>query len=117
VVEIRDDDIIRLSLICSVLGLIMLYFVVSLELSVIPISEITKDSIGNKILVQGTVVSKYVSEKGHTFFNIDDGTGSIDVVMFNMLENMEEGRKVSVKGKVDEYKGKLEIIADSVSFI
>jgi DNA/RNA endonuclease YhcR with UshA esterase domain len=65
------------------------------------------------------VTSVYISRDDHVFLNIADNTGEITVVAFknsNIDEayDLEVGEEVSVLGRIDEYKGELEIIAKEI---
>ena len=68
------------------------------------------------------VTSVYVSRNDHVFLKVADNTGEITIVAFknsNIDEayDLEIGEEVSVLGRVDEYKGELEIIAKEIKKI
>jgi RecJ-like exonuclease len=69
--------------------------------------------------IVGIVNSVYVSKDGHTFLSVADTSGEISVVAFksaniDAIYDIEVGDQISVLGRVEEYKGKLEIIAKEI---
>ena len=66
------------------------------------------------------VSSVYVTKNNHVFLKVADNTGEVTVIAFNnsnidSARELESGDQVSVIGKVDAYKGKLEIIAKEIT--
>lgn len=113
--------LLYVSIICSVAGLILLYFISqNVELLYTPISQITADDIGKNVKVCGEVTSKSVSKNDHVFLSLNDSSGVTDVVVFsNIAEklNAQEVKKediICVIGTVDEYQESLEIIAKKI---
>ena len=110
-------NILKISLVIAVLGIIALYFITRITTEeVIAIKDV---KIGQIERVTGMVTSVYVSRDDHVFLKIADNTGEISVVVFkgsNIDEayDLEVGEEISVLGRVDEYKGKLEIIAKEI---
>lgn len=110
-------NILKISIIVAILGLIGLFFItrVSSE-QVISIEDL---KIGQMERITGMVTSSYVSREGHTFLKVADNTGEIKVVAFEgsnieIAPELEVGDEVSVFGKVEEYKGEMEIIANDI---
>ena len=59
------------------------------------------------------VTSVYVSKNNHVFLTVADNTGEISVVAFKNSNigtayELENGDQISVLGRVEEYKGKIE---------
>lgn len=115
-----DSTLLKIAILVSTAGLIMLFFVSSYTSPAnVKISEITYDDVGRYMVLTGKITSKYEHKDGHIFLDITDGTGDMKVVMFsstastldsNLLACLEKGKTIEIKGKVDEYKGDLEII-------
>ena len=66
------------------------------------------------------VTSVYVSKDNHVFLKVADNTGEISVIAFknsniDSAYDLENGDQISVSGRVDEYKGSLEIIAKEIN--
>lgn len=105
-----DKFLLKIALVVSVLGIIGLFLVT--EIIEIPLQKIEELEEGDYVKIVGEIIS--INQKDTmTFFQIKDETGKIDVVYFDLVE-LEEGIELEVEGQVEEYKGKLEIIADSL---
>jgi exonuclease VII large subunit len=112
-----------LAVLCSVAGLALLYISAQyIELAPAPanISTLTLDKSGMPAVACGNV-SETSASRGHTFFMISDGTGSIDVVIFNSTAQsglkVENGDAVCVSGTLEEWpagSGRPEIVAKKV---
>ncbi|MFQ5647843.1 MAG: exodeoxyribonuclease VII large subunit [Candidatus Aenigmatarchaeota archaeon] len=116
-----DESLLtRVALACSIFGLAGLFFVSSsLTGAVVGIGGLTPESIGVGVKVCGNITDKHVSRAGHMFFQVADRSGAIDVVVFNSTvdriassdpRGLEVGNGVCVLGKLDIYKGELEIL-------
>ena len=110
-------NILKISIIIAIIGIISLFFISRLLTEeTIEISEL---KIGQIERISGMVTSVYISRDDHVFLKVADNTGEITVVAFknsNIDEayDLEVGEEVSVLGRVDEYKGELEIIAKEI---
>ena len=110
------------SLFASLVGLILIYFAtVNLEPQKIPIGEITADMEGRKIVIAGYLTGKREHEDGHLFLTLSDDKTDIQVPLFSdFMKSLNQagittddfitGDKISVKGTLEIYKGKLQII-------
>jgi len=81
------------------------------------IGSITQASVGQRATLKGNIVSVYVfrSGKGRSI-KLSDGTGSIDVLIWNDLfyqipqkNSLVQGTSIQVSGEIGSYKGKLQI--------
>lgn len=115
-----EKSLLKLCLISSLIGLFILYMGAQLkEAEKMKIGEIGKSDVGKVVTVEGTISSKYYNGK-HMFFDLKDNSGEIEIVAFEDSINrnninpkkIKEGDKISVTGKINLYKGKLEIIAE-----
>jgi len=121
----REKSLRKVAIVCFLVGMAML-FIVSRNLEPEPesIGDIGVDDFGSKVKVCGRVSDKFVSG-GHVFLRVRDGTGGIKTAIFNdTADNLKrygidvhdvlEGDELCVRGKVDEWKREIEIVADWV---
>ena len=111
----------KISLTIVVIGitcLLVLYMI--LEPEELAIKDITISKVGHEVIVSGFVDSLSVKDD-HVFITLKDNNSSIKVVMFaNTAKNYPEiynltNEMIKVRGKVDNYKGELEIVANKLS--
>jgi exonuclease VII large subunit len=100
------------------LGIVVMF--VSTRISgpnTIKIGSISEEQ--NYVEITGEITKISTSESGTTFLTIRDETGSIDAVIFkNSIKNLDEikeGKKFSVVGKTEKYKGEMELIVSSIN--
>ena len=116
-VSINFMDILKISIVIAILGIIVLFFITQYNKETIVKVEDLK--IGQMERITGMVTSFYISKDEHVFLKVADNTGEVSVVAFknsNIDEayDLENGDQISVLGRVDEYKGELEIIAKEI---
>ena len=113
-------DILKISIAIAVLGIIVLFFITQFfNETVTKIKDLKTGQMGR---ITGMITSVYVSKNDHVFLKVSDDTGEISVVAFknsniDIAYELENGDQVSVLGRVDDYKGSLEIIAKEISKI
>ena len=119
-----EEKFIRnISILCSVVGLAILFFLSkTMELRQTNINQITPGDEGKNVKVCGNVSSKYMSKTNHVFLKLWDGTGSMEIVIFNSTTgkvnlNFDRGSSICIVGSVDEYEDRLEVIAKDVQVI
>ena len=112
----------KVSLIGSIIGIIALYIVVINISSVhVKIGEVTGNLVGSIVNVEGEVKDLYEHENGHMFFDLDDGTGRIKVVIWeDVAEELElggmdtgsikNGARMQITGTIERYRGELELM-------
>ncbi|MFH0928936.1 MAG: OB-fold nucleic acid binding domain-containing protein [Candidatus Aenigmatarchaeota archaeon] len=110
-------DILKISIAVSIIGIVSLFFITMIFEE--EITEVSEIKIGQIEKINGMVTSVYVSRDSHVFLKVADNTGEVTVVAFknsNIDEayDLEIGEEVTVLGRVDEYKGELEIIANEI---
>ena len=114
------EKIVKIALVIAVIGIVMLFFVTrGLSEEVTKIEDL---KIGQLSTIKGMVTDIYISRDGHAFLKIADNTGEIQIVAFkdsNIEEayGLETGTEISVLGRVEEYKEKLEIIAKEIKLL
>lgn len=122
-VFIRDETLLKLSFLTSIIGIILLFvFAQALETEKMNIEDIDKTFIGKNVEVFADITSFYESN-GNYFLKLTDKTGNITAVLFKNDANkvdtnkLKKGVQIKLNGKISEYKGYLEIIADKIEFI
>lgn len=118
----NENDLLRISLIGSIFGLVVLYVVVLAILPIdVKIGEVTGNLVGEIVTVEGEVADYHEHKNGHLFFDLIDETGKIKVVIWdNVIEElMLSGMNVSgirnkarmeITGTIERYKGELELM-------
>ncbi len=113
----RDESLLKLSFVASVVGITMLFFTVQLMgAKEVKISEISRNLVGSNVVIHGIVAYKY-EKNGNTFLKVSDNSSKIDVVAFRKPLDVKKGEYVKVYGKVKIYKNRLEIVAENVTVL
>jgi len=109
--------LLRLALICSLVGIIVLFFISeSMEIKEKNINEINKDNVGEDIKIKG-IVSKS-TDKGKIILLDIIQPETITIVLFKDHDfNISTGTKVEITGEIDEFNGQLEIIGNEVKIL
>ncbi|GAA5819492.1 MAG: RNA-binding protein [Methanobrevibacter sp. CfCl-M3] len=127
--EITDEKIFKIALFTALIGIVgIVIFAGSVESKELKIKEIGKSMIGEKIAITGILESVKSSSSGKSYFlSVNDGTGRINVVVFesSFLKFQNNGKdingyvgaKVKVFGSVTEYNSAIELILDDVNSI
>jgi DNA/RNA endonuclease YhcR with UshA esterase domain len=111
----QEPVLLKISLVASFAGLAGMFFIAgNANIDSVPAADITPDDVGRSIKVCGSVERKFISRNRHVFFDITDESGSLKVVVFNSTKAAVDSERVCVTGRVNLYKGRLEIIADGV---
>ena len=120
--RLSKNFLLILSLSTSVIGIILIYFAsINIEPKNIAISDITSDLEGRTVATSGHITEKIEHKNGHLFLTISDDKGSIQIPLFSdFMKNLNQvgitkddffiGDKISVKGTLEIYKGRLQII-------
>lgn len=111
----RESMLLRIALVTSLLGLVLLFFFAArIELDATTIAKIDRTDIGNFVKVQGIVMDVY-DAKDYTVLTIEQPE-TISVIFFgNASINAKD--EIEIIGKVSEFKGKEQIVADRVRVI
>jgi len=109
-------NIIKLSIVVAMLGIVALFFIIKYnEQNTVKISELKEGQVEK---ITGMINSVYISKDDHAFLKVADTSGEVSVVAFKSsnidVYNLEIGDQISVLGRVEEYKGELEIIAKEI---
>jgi len=115
----KEKNLLRIALICSLIGILVL-FIVSNNISVQEktISRITIEDVDKKVKVKGFVEKVVDTEKVMIIKVVQPQ--DMDVILFkeeNETIDIKEEDFIEVIGKVEEYKGELEVIGQRVRII
>ena len=115
----RESTLLKIALIASLSGLLALYLISgNIELKEKSIEKITIENKDEFVKLKG-IVSDVVNSEKVMILEITQ-PNEITVVLFknsNSSIGIRKGSRVEIFGKVDEYGGKMEIIAESVRVI
>jgi DNA/RNA endonuclease YhcR with UshA esterase domain len=113
----RDYEVVSLSLAISTVGILLLFFAASIaEPREVSIGELSSAHLGAKVKVAGEVVRVRNHDEGHVFLRVSDGKGEVAVPLFKKVAEgvdkscLREGAKIELIGRVEEYRGELEVI-------
>jgi len=109
----KDVTLLKISLISSLLG-IMILLILSNKLEVNQgfISNIDQNEIGSGVTIEG-VVSEIKQVNSTTIMTVAQ-LEEMMIVAFNSNITLDRGDYVEVTGKMQEYNGEKEIIADKI---
>ena len=113
----KENTLLKIALICSLVGLIALYFIsTKIEIKDYKPSILNKN-IGEDVKLLGKITK--ITDKGNVVFIEVNQQSPITVVLFIDDDNLtlNNGDNIDVIGKVREYKGKNEIIAQKIRVI
>ena len=108
----KDSTLLKISFMFAILGLLsMLYLSDKLEPKIIQISSINEGLLENNIKIQGAVISAKTL-KSIQLLEVQDISGKIQIVMFDITPKIKKGSYIEVQGKVSKYKNNMQINAD-----
>ena len=113
----KENTLLKIALICSLMGLIILYFI-SAKIEIKDYKpNLVNENIGDDVRLEGIVTK--ISDKGSVVFVEVSQQSPVTVVLFTDEDNvnLKNGDEVEVIGEVQEYNGKNEIIAQKVRVI
>lgn len=113
----KETTLLKIALICSLVGLIVLYFIsAKIEAKDYKPARLN-ENIGDDVKLKGVILG--ISDRGDVVFIEVSHQNPVDVVLFTKDNNLNlnEGDSIEVIGEVQEYNGKNEIIADKIRVI
>jgi|TARA_B100001964_G_C14179906_1_gene575687 DNA/RNA endonuclease YhcR with UshA esterase domain len=115
----KEKTLLKVALICSLLGLLILYLISgNIEIKEKNIEKITLENKDEFVKLRG-IVNNVVDTEKVTIMEITQPQ-QITVVLFkdeNKTMPIQQGNEIEIIGKVDEYEGKMEIIADRLRVV
>ena len=116
IVYMKEKTILKVALACSLLGIVGLLFVSErISLDSESIDRIDATDVDKIVYVSGKVVSVNSGENV-VFINIEYDEVVPVIVFSSLAENLSVGEHISVVGKVDEYEGSYEILAEEIAY-
>lgn len=107
------DRLQRLSLLLALGGLAVIYVASTVYAPPdVSVAGIDAGMLGETVRVTGNVTRLSVSDEA-TFLVMEDGSGRIDVVSFDPVA-VERYRTYTVEGRVEVYRGSVELILHDV---
>ena len=116
--SMKETTLLKISILVSVLGVFFLMVISELShIELSKISDITKKDLETKVKIQGKLLS-IQETPGLYILTVTDFTSTITIIVFkeDPLE-LKKNSNIEIEGKVTEYQGKLEIIADTIKYI
>lgn len=113
----KEKTLLKIALLCSVVGIVLLFLVSeNIEIDEKAIDKINMDNIGDYVKIKGQL-SKIIDTESVMILTIQQPS-QITVVLFKKRPiELREGNYVEVIGKIEDYEGKTEIIADKIRVI
>ena len=111
----KETTLLKIAIICSLVGLIVLYFIsAKIEIGDYKPNLLNKN-VGEDVKLTGTITK--ISQRDNVAFVEVNQENPITVVLFADSNDLEEGNVVEIIGEVQEYNGKEEIIANRIRII
>lgn len=122
-----EKQLFRIAVICAFIGIIGVIIASQLiEVKTISIEEAKEASEGDYVKITGNAVKIDEREKVR-FINVKDETGEIKVVIFRnskriiakdkIPEDISNGMGLQVEGRISEYNGETELLAEQIETI
>ena len=113
----HEKTLLKISIITSLFGILIIFFInEKLDLSS-NIGNITKDSLDEKVKIKGEII-KITETPGLYLLDVKDNTGTIVVIVFKEeILDLKQGNIVEIQGQVAIYKDKPEIIAKKITIL
>ena len=108
------DKLLKIAIFTALIGLLLLFLInMFIDVKPTPVSKVDESYLGKTIKVEGLITKK--SNIGNfTMFYVDNS--SLEFVVFSKID-VSKGDKVSVTGKVEEYKDGIQVRVDKLSLI
>ena len=113
----KETTLLKIALICSLVGLVALYFISGrIELKDYKSDFLNNKNVGDSVKLSGKI-TKITNGNNVVFIELSQQV-PVSVVVFTEKDiNLNENDFVEITGKVQEYNGKEEIIADKIKII
>lgn len=113
----KETTLLKIALLCSLVGLVILYFIsTKIEIKDYKPNKLSQN-VGDDVRLQGTIAK--ITDKGNVVFIEVNQQNPITVILFTDSNNLKlnNGDNIEIVGKVQEYKGKNEIIAQKIRMV
>ncbi|KXB06630.1 hypothetical protein AKJ51_03295 [candidate division MSBL1 archaeon SCGC-AAA382A20] len=123
-IHLKNSKMIKLSLISSLTGMILLYAgAMQMRPKLTPISQVNKDFVGLKAKISGKVIDIQKHSNEHIFLKVKDQSGGvISIPLFkNLLSDLDKRiellDRIQATGRIKKYQGDLELIPEKANDI
>ncbi len=113
----KETTLLKTALICSLIGLIILYFIsAKIDVKDYKPNQLN-ENVGDDVKLTGTIIK--ISQNGNVAFLEVNYQSPVTIVLFTDDKNLslKVDDSIEVIGEVQEYKGKNEIIAQKVRVV
>ena len=113
----EQEKIAVIALTASIAGIVLLFTIAqSIEPKEMKIEEISVEEEGLQVKVNARV-EEFSQRQGIAFMQLYDGTGKIKAIAFKAekVEGIGKGMLASFEGKIQIYKGELELVVEKVN--
>ena len=113
-----ENLLLSIAIACSIIGVIGLYLIAGrIEADESAISRINSGQADSEVMVSGKV-SRITDEEGFVIIEIERKERiPVFVMKNNDYSGLRKDDMVQVRGAVQEYKGKKEIVADEIRIV
>ncbi len=109
----NESFFLKIALFFSLIGIILLYLISrNIEINDTTIEKLMQAKENDFVSLKGVIKEIKNISSGNIYVLSEENT--IQVFAFSDKSNFEIGDKINVKGKLSEYNGKKEIIADTI---
>ena len=109
----NESFFLKIALFFSLIGIILLYLISrNIEINDTTIEKLMQAKENDFVSVKGVIKEIKNISSGNIYVLSEENT--IQVFAFSDKSSFEIGDKINVKGKLSEYNGKKEIIADTI---
>ena len=114
--KMKETTLLKIALICALIGLVALYFISEkIEIAEYKPMQLNK-GIGSDVVLKGSIAK--ITQKGKAVFIDVDEHDSVQVVFFTDSNvSLSKGNNVEIIGKIQEYNGKNEIVAQKIRVV
>ena len=115
-IKMHEGLLLKIAIICSLIGVVGLYFVSGhIKIDEVSIDKLDYKEIGKSVKISGTI--ERVSDIGKVMF-LEVGQEKVETVTVVLFKDsfidLSKGDFVEISGEIEDYKGKREVIANSV---
>ena len=113
----KETTLLKIALICSLIGLFALYFIsTKIETKEYKPNQLNRN-IGEDAMLTGKIAK--ITDKGNVVFIEVIQQSPVSIVLFTDENNLKlnAGDNIEVIGKIQEYNGKDEIVAQKIRVI
>ena len=115
----NEKNLFTIAIIIALIGILsLIYISEKVQPPFLKINNITKEYTDRQIITLGKI-ENIRETPGLYLINIEDETDTITIVVFKQDQqlNLSINQNIQITGKVQDYNGQLEVIADEINVI